>query len=106
LGGEGLKRSLRTTDRALAKRRKMQQKRAVIPTQVQYLQSRQFQRETGLICIDYLTTIPVQKGLGLLRESVLPVAEIARQCRFSNGDYFCKAVLKATRHTPSAFRKL
>jgi len=68
--------------------------------------SRLFHQETGMTCISFLTSQRVQHALSLLRNTDLPVSQVAYQSGFSDADYFCKAVVKATGHNPTGFRKL
>ena len=65
-----------------------------------------FRRETGLTCIAYLISLRVQHALSLLRNTTHGIGEIAFQSGFSDADYFCKAVVRATGYNPSEFRKL
>ena len=66
---------------------------------------RVFRRATGQSPIDYLIRLRIQKAMALLRDTGLPITDIALQTGFSDSNYFTRQFRKATGETPSAFRK-
>ena len=66
--------------------------------------SREFTRRHGVAISAYLRNLRLQKGLKLLRETDLPVGEIARACGFASADYFGKVIVSATGEIPSMHR--
>lgn len=53
----------------------------------------------------YITRLRVEKGQKLLRESGLPMGEIAWRCGFADQNYFSRTFRKATGLTPSRYRE-
>lgn len=53
----------------------------------------------------YLMNIRIRRASALLRESTLPITEIALRCGFGDSNYFSRAFRKASGMTPSQFRK-
>ena len=49
--------------------------------------------------------IRIRRASALLRESTLPITEIALRCGFGDSNYFSRAFRKASGMTPSQFRK-
>lgn len=66
--------------------------------------SRSFTRAVGVSPLEYLTRLRVQNALTLLKQSVLPIAAIARQCGYSDPDYFSRLIRRHTGHSPLQFR--
>ena len=66
--------------------------------------SRDFSRQFGVTISGYLRNLRLQKGLTLLRETTLPIAEIALSCGYASADYFGKVIAAATGEKPSAHR--
>ena len=52
----------------------------------------------------YLMNIRIRRACALLRESRLPITEIALRCGFSDSNYFSRAFRKAYGITPSQYR--
>ncbi len=52
----------------------------------------------------YLMGIRIRRACALLKESALPVTEIAMRCGFSDSNYFSRAFRKSTGMTPSQYR--
>jgi len=67
--------------------------------------SRLFHERAGVRLVDYIVGWRVRKGLELLRETALPVAEVAAQAGYASADYFAKAVKKATGSPPGRLRE-
>lgn len=66
---------------------------------------RKFRRCTGKTPLEYLISIRMARGKQLLRNTTLPIGEIARQCGFDNVYYFSNAFKHVTGVSPSAYRK-
>ena len=66
--------------------------------------SREFSRQHGVTISEYLRNLRLQKGLELLRETSLPIAEIALSSGFASADYFGKVICAVTGKKPSAHR--
>ncbi|NQX62120.1 helix-turn-helix domain-containing protein [Paenibacillus qinlingensis] len=73
-------------------------------TQVQF--TRRFKKSTGMLPIDYLTTLRLQKVQQLLLDSDMTLGQIAGQCGFENEFYLSRVFKKRMHVTPSSFRKL
>ena len=66
--------------------------------------SRNFSQQFGVTISGYLRNLRLQNGLELLRETTLPIAEIAWSSGFSSADYFGKVVYAVTGKQPFAHR--
>ena len=66
--------------------------------------SRNFSQQFGVTISGYLRNLRLQKGLELLRETSLPIAEIALSSGFASADYFGKVICAVTGKKPSAHR--
>ena len=66
--------------------------------------SRDFSHQYGVTISGYLRNLRIRKGLELLRQTDLPVAEIAAVCGYGSADYFGKVITEATGGNPSAHR--
>ena len=66
--------------------------------------SRNFSQQFGVTISGYLRNLRLQKGLELLRETSLPIAEIALSSGFASPDYFGKVICAVTGKKPSAHR--
>ena len=58
----------------------------------------------GMGISQYISYCRLEKAKELLRQNK-PIAEIAELCGYSESNYFCRIFKKATRQTPSAYRK-
>jgi len=63
-----------------------------------------FKTMTGVSPMDYLKNLRLQKSKHLLLTTDLLVKQIAIQCGFSSGEYFCNAFYKTVGKTPSDYR--
>lgn len=63
-----------------------------------------FREITGFSPIEYRGRIRLEHAKELLKNTALPVSEIARLTGFSSGAYFCEAFKAKEGVTPSAFR--
>lgn len=70
-----------------------------------YHMSRSFKAATGFTIIDYLNLTRVKEAQRLLRESRLPVTEIAARTGFDNFSHFGKTFKKITRASAREYRK-
>lgn len=52
----------------------------------------------------YLTNIRIRRACALLKESSLPITEIALRCGFSDSNYFSRAFRKSNGITPTQYR--
>ena len=66
--------------------------------------SRLFRERKRISPIEYLVARRLQKGLSLLRESSLPISDIAARCGYADPDYFSKSVRAVTGLSPRRFR--
>ncbi|CAN7657931.1 AraC family transcriptional regulator [Paenibacillus sp. LjRoot153] len=73
-------------------------------TQVQF--TRRFKKSTGMLPIDYLVTLRLQKVQQLLLDSDMTLQQIAGQCGFENEFYLSRVFKKRMHVTPSSYRKL
>ena len=67
---------------------------------------RQFRQGTGKTPIDYLTNLRITKAKHLLRDTALPVSEIADACGFENVYYFSNSFKRQAGISPSGYRKM
>jgi AraC-like DNA-binding protein len=63
-----------------------------------------FKQATGLTPNDYLQRIRVNKAAAMLRETTLPITEIALICGFNTSQYFSSVFRKYHNRTPSELR--
>lgn len=66
--------------------------------------SRAFQRATGSTPHRYLTRRRIERAKALLRESDLPLAEIAFACGFASQSHFCDRFRSMTGSSPGRYR--
>lgn len=67
--------------------------------------ARSFRRFMGCTYGDYLAEMRMRKAFELLRNSKLPIVEVAHACGFADHAHLCRALKKSTGLTPSCFRK-
>ena len=67
--------------------------------------TRLFQKEMGISPIHYLTNVRLQNAMFLLLNDKTSVEQIAVQCGFSCGNYFCKVFRKTMKMSPLEYRK-
>lgn len=65
----------------------------------------QFSEQTNLSIIDYLISYRIQIAATLLRDTLLPVAEIMERVGFRNTTHFWRMFKKHTSLSPSSYRK-
>ena len=63
-----------------------------------------FKRKLGVTPFEYLSQFRIRRALRLLRETLLPVGEVAAQSGFRQCNHFCRAVRRSCGKTPSEFR--
>ena len=66
---------------------------------------RQFRTQYGLNPSDYLASLRIRKALTLLKETLLPMEEIASQSGFTNANYMAKVLRKNMGESPKEIRK-
>ena len=66
--------------------------------------SRAFAGAYGITISHYITRCRVRHAMKLLRETALPIREIALASGFNSHEYFCRVFLEQTSFTPAAFR--
>lgn len=66
--------------------------------------SRQFAALRGISPGQFLLELRMQEAVRLVRDTRLPVHEIAARCGYSSSNYFCKAFRKSFGVAPGAFR--
>ena len=59
----------------------------------------------GRTVADEITRVHLERSKNLLRNSALPLSEIAEHCGFSSASYFCRFFKRGTGQTPDAYRK-
>lgn len=65
-----------------------------------------FKQETGHGISEYITQVRVEKSKHLLRDTNMPIAEIAAECCFHDQSYFTKVFQRMTGMSPRKFRTL
>jgi AraC-like DNA-binding protein len=66
--------------------------------------SRHFRKEAGVTLIQYLISMRIQNAITLLRQSDLPIAEIASRCGYGDYGYFRRVFRQRMGLSPSEFR--
>ena len=66
--------------------------------------SRLFQQQTGETVIAHLTQVRLREARALLAHTSERVAEVGRQCGFSQSAYFCRWFCKHAGTSPGALR--
>ena len=67
--------------------------------------SRAFSEGYRITVCRYITRCRVRHAMKLLKETDLPIRDIARQSGFNSQEYFSRVFLEQTGFTPAAFRK-
>jgi AraC family transcriptional regulator len=67
--------------------------------------SRQFKTRTGLSPHQFLVQLRVDEACRLLRDSALPIAELAQQCGFSHQEHLTRVMRAHLGTTPAAMRR-
>jgi len=67
--------------------------------------SRLFHSAIGVAPRDYINNLRIQRALSLLKQTNLPIAQIAQQCGFNDPNYFARAIRKKTQWSPGEFRR-
>ena len=65
---------------------------------------RSFKKRTGYTVIQYLNMLKIQKACELLRDTRLPVTQIAAECGFHSAMYFNKVFREIMNITPTQYR--
>lgn len=63
-----------------------------------------FKRYMGCTLVSYISRVRMDKAMQLLKETNLPIAEVARQVGFEDALYFTRVFSRAVGMTPRAFR--
>lgn len=66
--------------------------------------SREFVKRNGVPISNYLISYRIEKSLLLLKDTMLPIAEVAEQSGFSSPGYLGKVIKKLTGHSPGDLR--
>lgn len=74
-----------------------------VNTSEDYL-TRIFKRELGMSPWEYLNRYRVEQAVRLLRETDLPLSEVAMRCGFQDQAYFCRVFKKLKGATPGSLR--
>ena len=68
--------------------------------------TRIFKAKTGgLSPGNYLREARINLAMKLLKDTVMPLKEIAMECGFANSAYLCRIIMERTGYTPEMFRK-
>ena len=67
--------------------------------------SRLFRQATGVTPSNYITNLRIQNALSQLKQTDQPISQIARNCGFTDPNYFARAIRKHTGQSPSQFRQ-
>ena len=67
--------------------------------------SRAFSEGYGITVTHYITRCRVRHAIKLLKETELPIRDIAKQSGFNTQEYFSRVFLEQTGSTPAAFRR-
>lgn len=65
-----------------------------------------FKRETGESVVGYLTNLRVEHAKSLLKDTALPIHEVALQSGYDDPDYFSRLFRKANGMTPRQYRTI
>lgn len=68
--------------------------------------SRLFKTHTGIGINEYLTYVRIANAEKLLKETDLPIAQIAQQCGYDDSNYFSTVFKRIKNITPQKYRKL
>jgi AraC-like DNA-binding protein len=68
--------------------------------------NRKFNESYGMSAMAYVNSVRIAVGASLLRNTMLPVAEVASRAGFSDVSYFARAFKKRYSAAPIEFRKL
>lgn len=68
--------------------------------------SRIFKAHTGIGINEYLTYVRITNAEKLLKETDLPIAQIAQQCGYDDSNYFSTVFKRIKNITPQKYRKL
>jgi len=69
------------------------------------LLSRSFRRAMGISMMEYVMRLRLQESLSLLKQTTLPVAEIAPRCGFLDPDYFARLLRRKFHASPTDVRR-
>ena len=67
--------------------------------------SRRFHAATGIAPMNYVNNLRIQNALSLLKNGNEKISVIARNCGWSDPNYFSRSIKKATGVSPEEFRK-
>ena len=68
--------------------------------------SREFRKETGITVSAHLQRLRCAHAAELLKETVIPIAEISAYVGYPDNNYFVKVFRKHYGMTPGAYRKM
>ena len=64
-----------------------------------------FREETGMTAIAYLIDLRIRLACLILRDTLIPVSEIAERVGFNDTAHFTRTFVKLTGHSPSGYRQ-
>ena len=67
---------------------------------------RQFKKTTGYSLMTYFIKLKINRAKRLLRETEMPISEIAESLAFDDSNYFSKTFKRMTGYTPTTYRKM
>lgn len=67
--------------------------------------SDRFRVQTEKTMLEYLHEIRLYRSMHLLKETAMPISEVARACGFSDAAYFSRFIRKKTGSSPQAVRR-
>lgn len=67
--------------------------------------SRKFKANTGIGINEYITYVRITKAEKMLRETTMPVTQVAQQCGYNDSNYFSTVFKRIKGVTPQKYRK-
>lgn len=104
LASERIETALRFIERNLAKGVTLEEAAGVAHVSPCYL-SRLFRKEMGMTFMAYLKAQQIGRAKALLKNSDLPITNVALDLSYADANYFCKAFKKEVGISPSEYRR-
>lgn len=68
--------------------------------------SRAFSLNQKMTVVDYLSSCRLQKAISLIKETDIPISQIAKLCGYSSHNYFTKVIRRHTGSPPGILRRM